>query len=384
MTLDVGLIARLFDAAVDTQLWAEPIEQLVQIAGGKTGTVMAANVLDNKGFCGVWGVHSMPHNFNEMYAGYCAAYEATGVDVMKTSKPLQLLTEVDLWPQEPDLYNRPDFIFLKNFINIKHRVAARLSDDPAFFHTIAIQFDEGRGPINKQERTALSRYLPFVAQSVRLSNVYQTLYTKFQAVLAVMDNYQVAVAIVDRLGRVILSNTAGARLLEKNNGIYKDTRGQLRCTDVDTEAALKQSVQRAADAATGQNAEKAVFLHAVSRRSDQQTYFLEVAPLRDTRQEIETSLNAALVKMFSPDDNPTISLDGFRTVYGLTPAEEAVAHLMTQGLTNIEIADTRGTSPETVKSQTKAILSKMGCKTRTELVRKALSAHVPVLDETHN
>lgn len=53
----------------------------------------------------------------------------------------------------------------------------------------------------------------------------------------------------------------------------------------------------------------------------------------------------------------------------LTEAEEAVALLAVEGLTNAEIASRRGRSNKTVANQLASIYRKLGVKSREQLVR---------------
>ena len=52
----------------------------------------------------------------------------------------------------------------------------------------------------------------------------------------------------------------------------------------------------------------------------------------------------------------------------LTPAEQAVAHCLRQGLSNREIAAILGKSERTVKNQVSAVLAKCGVPTRARLI----------------
>lgn len=53
----------------------------------------------------------------------------------------------------------------------------------------------------------------------------------------------------------------------------------------------------------------------------------------------------------------------------LTPAEQAVAELLTQGLSNAEIAAARDCSVRTVANQTRAVFAKLGVSGRREVMR---------------
>jgi DNA-binding CsgD family transcriptional regulator len=55
----------------------------------------------------------------------------------------------------------------------------------------------------------------------------------------------------------------------------------------------------------------------------------------------------------------------------LTPAESAVAELVTEGRTNREIAEQLFISPHTVSAHLRHVFEKMGVKSRVELTRAA-------------
>lgn len=75
-----------------------------------------------------------------------------------------------------------------------------------------------------------------------------------------------------------------------------------------------------------------------------------VAILRDTRAEI------------------AVEIDGVAQRFGLSPAEAQVARLMAGGMERDAIAIHRGVTPETLKSQIKAIYQKTGCGREAELI----------------
>jgi DNA-binding CsgD family transcriptional regulator len=54
--------------------------------------------------------------------------------------------------------------------------------------------------------------------------------------------------------------------------------------------------------------------------------------------------------------------------------------MIVQGMTLQEIADGRGVSVDTVKSQVRAIYTKTRTRNRAELVRRALSVSPPLVD----
>jgi DNA-binding CsgD family transcriptional regulator len=62
-----------------------------------------------------------------------------------------------------------------------------------------------------------------------------------------------------------------------------------------------------------------------------------------------------------------------RELYGLTPAESALATLLAEGKTLQEAAGLRGVTHQTARSQLKSIFSKTATRRQSELLRLLLS-----------
>jgi DNA-binding NarL/FixJ family response regulator len=68
--------------------------------------------------------------------------------------------------------------------------------------------------------------------------------------------------------------------------------------------------------------------------------------------------------------------------YGLTRRQSLVADLITDGLSNLEIAQEIGTTEQVVKNHIKAIFEKIGTTKRGQVVLVALGLRKPVRSET--
>lgn len=74
-----------------------------------------------------------------------------------------------------------------------------------------------------------------------------------------------------------------------------------------------------------------------------------------------------------PENSVAISTQRLAALFMLSPAEAEVARAMVDGLSASEIADMRGTSEDTVRSQFKSIYAKTGVHRRADLVRLAIN-----------
>ncbi len=373
---DVGLAARVFDAAIDQDLWADLIHELAISFGAITGCVISVNQVNGDGFQGAWFSREVQRAL-QTYNDTLSKHEADGIPIIANSVPHTVLTELDLWPDDPNLYSRPDFRWFEENVGFRHRIAAKLSEDQTFFNTFAVQFHHSRGQATASERELFRAYLPFLEQSVRLANVFQTLKQHFNAVLSVMDKYLVPVVIVDANARRIVSNKSADTIIDNEGLVRFDPTGRLYLLNNTGNERLRAAISTASYTASGHESAPVDAIQ-VPKANGQDTLWIEVAPLRDTDQELESHFQGAIIKIYDPSYHPHISIDGFGAIFNLTDGEMGVARLMVDGLSTDEIAEMRGASPNTVRTQIKSVLSKTRSSNRTALVRKALSAHLPI------
>ena len=74
----------------------------------------------------------------------------------------------------------------------------------------------------------------------------------------------------------------------------------------------------------------------------------------------------------------SVSTRRLSLLYALTEAEAEIRRHMVGGLSAADIADVRGVSEGTVKSQFKAVYAKTGVARRVDLVRLALAVEPPI------
>ncbi len=83
--------------------------------------------------------------------------------------------------------------------------------------------------------------------------------------------------------------------------------------------------------------------------------------------------NQVAMIISDPEKNQPIVPEALCTAYKLTPSEAKVAIALTNGLSIDEVAMLHGNQPSTIKSQLKAIKSKLGISRQSELVKMLLT-----------
>jgi DNA-binding CsgD family transcriptional regulator len=193
-----------------------------------------------------------------------------------------------------------------------------------------------------------------------------------------LDAFPTAVVLVDRSARVIHASRAAEALLRGNDGLYADRFG-LHASGPAATAALRKLCADCAETTrgTGLSAGGGLSLPRPSGRRDLQ---LVVSPLSRAAPVVQHNARiAAIVFVSDPDGAGRSDLTLLQTLYGLTRAEAVVASHLATGKTLKEIAAVLRYTTETMRWYSKQLLSKVNCRTRSELVR-LLSTTLAALD----
>ena len=103
-----------------------------------------------------------------------------------------------------------------------------------------------------------------------------------------------------------------------------------------------------------------------------------VCPLKDSNGDLGRSFAGALVYCIDPDASHVFSTAGMKELFTFTAAENETAFCVAEGLSNTQIAERRGVSPETVKTQVASMFAKARVSNRYEFLRLALRVNLPV------
>lgn len=161
------------------------------------------------------------------------------------------------------------------------------------------------------------------------------------------------VAVVDTQARVVCMSRAAERYLETRNGICVED-AKLKGTFPGGTAAIAEALAR--------GTAETVSIPSGIRRSVP----MRIAPLGNGSRHLLVTF---------PASTAAAQLDAelVAQTYDLTPTEALIAVLLAEGASVGSIANTRGSSEQTVRTHLKRLLDKMGCRRQVELVRMLLS-----------
>jgi DNA-binding CsgD family transcriptional regulator len=291
--------------------------------------------------------------------------------------PGQLLRDCDVWGDMRPLEDRPDYKWLREQVGARRRAGIRLSANKGWMDLLALQFDRDWTSFPAGRPSELETFIPHLAKVVEVNRKFSILREHYGAVLAALDYIRIGTCIVAQTGHVILSNREAQRICGLDDGLTVSRTGFLSCLNGDATAKLTVAIRAIASTAGGKGSEHEAVFH-IQRRSGSRSLMIEIAPLRDTLGELQNGLEGAIVFIVDPENHNSISTERLSNLFSLSEAEADVARHMVGGLSAAEIAEVRGVTEETVKSQFKAIYSKTGVRRRADLVRLALAVDPPI------
>jgi len=285
--------------------------------------------------------------------------------------------DTEIGPSADDLDARADYRMLRKKLGVRRRLGVRLNSDKVWFDAMSVAFDTTHSAVPTQAMAGIVPLLPHLTKSVEIGRTFSQLRARYSAVLTALDRVRVGFAIALPSGEIIVENDEAKRVFGLNDGLSKAADGRLLCAEPDQTAEIQAHILTAASTARGE-ADKSESLMAVPRRSEAERYLIDIAPLSDSKAEIETGLRGALITIIDPERIPLMKMDRFVALYDLTPAETDVCRLVLQGFSVTDIAESRNTSPVTAKNQIASVLSKTGVSRRAELIRLVVRILPPV------
>lgn len=180
----------------------------------------------------------------------------------------------------------------------------------------------------------------------------------------VVDMFPMAVIIADAQGAVRLSNARGRALLADRQALFVDPLGRVRLIDRAQDARLYQTIRAVQE---GSDVDCAL---AAPRREDGVQLSILVVPVG--RGTGGASRGVTLF-VSDPDTPPAIHPETLEGLYGLTVAEARLVIGLVSGQTLDGVAETTGTSPNTLKNHLKSVFRKTGATRQAELMKLVLS-----------
>ncbi len=355
------LVERLYDAALDGALWPGMAPAIAAHFNAGSGALQVRNPA-----LGMVERVSVTSNYSpSLQAAYIAHYwrldlwaeRGAKLGFSKALESRDIIRDEDLVRTE--FYNdwlRPlDLFYITGG-------ALRLDDSHISF--LGIHRPHRGGAFDARDKQRMQQLLPHVARALQLRLRLAGLARERHATLDALERAGGAVLVVARDGRLLYANAAAEALARESDALDL-SHGCLTAADPAAALRLAVLIRCAADTAAG--AEGSAGGAITLAREDRLPLGVLVAPFRPARDAFGAPVPAALLFIRDPERGGLSQLL-LQDLFGLTPAEAAVAAALGAGKSVEDIARACRISVNTARTHLKNIFAKTGTRRQAELV----------------
>lgn len=353
-----GLIAHLYDAAIDDALWSGTATRIAETLGS-TSTVLKLHG-DNARVNLLECTDNLMVSEREQAWAHDWHRKDLWVDRSVAYGMSRIITDEDLVTREEQARSGFYQEWLRH-LDIHHMIGAVFPAADGAIGVLGIHRPQGAGAYRATERRQAALVLPHLQRALRLGQRFAAVSHAHAATLQALDKMDTGVLMVDGTGRVIQASSIAERLL-RDNAELAFICGRLALRSPALHDKLTELVRGAMATARGQIAKSGAAL--AIPRPDRMPLALEVAPLRPAVSAFGEQRPCVLV--FIRDPEAPIAVARLRELFGFTRTEGVVAAALGRGASLEDIAAGMGIGLATVRTHLKRILAKTGTHRQAE------------------
>ena len=390
-------VASCYEAVIDETLWPEAVDRIKEACYAKTAVINYFNYeagvahnpyeLPDLAFT-IFSSNLKPNivaDYSVKTAETEGALYSEVQNIMRNAKNGDLFLDTDLLPMEkrnstPELLRTLEpFATSIEDIDIFRRIGVVLNRNEPWRDILTVQFSKERDDIPDESGPQLAMMAPYIGRALNSGRMLTALRRRYSMVLEALDRLAIATAIVTGDREVVLKNAAFDRLIDGGDAFRLGSDAVLRVVDPNVEGIFAEHIQRAADCSLKNGLHSGVTT-SLGRGVEKDPISLDISPVRHGAFDGPITRGYTIIFAIAPEWQLATNGLSLAKGFGLSNAESASLTHYLKGLTYEAIADLRGVSRETVKSQIRSVLNKTNARNRTELARLVVAAHVPLLD----
>lgn len=238
---------------------------------------------------------------------------------------------------------------------------------------------EGGRPIGEADLALLDRLVPHLQRAYAMHCRLVEAKHQERALREVLDRFPSGVMLLDKDGRVVLSNRSADLIVSRDDGIRLDA-GRPRLAEPQQDRSFQQLLAEAVQtrAERGRSYGKTL---SIVRPSGRRSLAAMVGPLLAPPPETDLREAAAVLFITDPDGSQISTTEVLQGLYDLTRAEAELLRLLAEGRSLEEVAQQRGITMNTARGQLKQVFAKTDTRRQGELVRLVLTGVASLGDE---
>ena len=255
-----------------------------------------------------------------------------------------------------------------------HMAGTLLFEDDERIFGIGVMNPKEVGHMSERQIEKLDMLAPHLQQAMIIKSEFKQLKEREKALHANLNRLLVGLVLFDIKLKPVYINPVAKSILRYHPAIKLENSKISAADHADTEK-IHDALVKATSSSNARHIDEASTSLGIKHRDCSTTLPVVISPAQGSLQDFKTGGQYASAAMcFSdPERSYPVEADKLSEIYKLTKAEAQVAISIANGLTPKEIAKINNVEISTVRSQLKAIYSKLGVNTQAELVKTLLT-----------
>lgn len=361
----VDVVERVQAAALDDRLWHGALGSIADIFGGASADI---EVIDKRSFRPLFMDHSqeISEENAQAYLNHYAAINPRIQPILR--RPVGSVNfDAALFDDAQIAADEFYMDFLASH-DLRYFISGNLLNTGNSMGLMALQRTYDQGHVDQAEIALMGRLMPHLQQALDLRFRLSRADWETNAYLEGLAGLNEATLLVDTRGRILYESPLATELFVAGDGIAA-TSGMLNLKD--RAAAEKFAASLASLSwSEGDKIDMGTRSFPARRLSGARPFIVSVRALSRAAPFADALLGAAaIVFIRDPETYTSLDADLLSQSYQLTPAESDLAVAFDLGASLTDIADRRGVSITTVRTQLYTLMSKLGVNRQTDLVR---------------
>lgn len=376
--IDSTIISNLYGTTESQSKWSAILDRLHPIVNAKSaGLVVVDKFSSNENPPNQFGAtsKSLPIDKMKIYNEQFAKYERDIVKIGHQTPVGQMIVD-PAFSDVQDISSRPDVAYCIDNFGIRDRFGIRLNDDKSWYDVLAFQYDISRGNVTEKEFSYISPYVPHIAQSIVQGRIFDQIHRKYGAILSMLNRVNIGMMLLQSDSTVIIMNDCTKEIMDRSPYLRVTPDRKIMSTE---NSKLKSEIANLAKTHTAESDDSKKYIRLGNGQLDDKL-LIELSPLHDTSSDLDRSFYGVMALIIDPNIPININKKGLSEVYALTSAELDVAKSVGEGYSNLEVAERRNSSPDTIKKHMRSIYNKTFSSSRAELIRRMISISLPFKD----
>ena len=255
--------------------------------------------------------------------------------------------------------------------NIYHVCSVCISLTESVFGLFTLGRKSSAGAYSDDDEVLLGQFVPHLQRAIVQAHCIGGLKARYTDIEQGLDLLPVGVMVLDASEKVLFLNREADRIVRSKDGIEIGKDQRLTVTRGSPHG-IRHAIQRALDTSLGIPSDPGPIC-AVNRPSSAKPFTVMISPLSIQRSDFRfiPSSSARVVVLISDPERQvetSASRSKMRARHGFTEREAGTVQLLSQGKTNLEIAEALGVSENTVRTFIQRALCKTDTRRRGELI----------------